>query len=66
MRFLEDEKEKREALIWLGRRFNPGDDEGLQHEMDKGFNHLHIVEITVDHMTGKEAIELVRMRAKAQ
>ena len=65
VRFLEDEQEKRQACVWLGQHFNPGDDEGLKHEMDKGFSHLHMVEISIDHMTGKEAIELVRMRSKA-
>lgn len=65
VRFLENEQEKRQACVWLGQHFNPGDDEGLKHEMDKGFSHLHMVEISIDHMTGKEAIELVRMRPKA-
>ena len=60
VRFIEDETEKRQALVWLGERFNPGDKEGLDKEMAKGFSHLHMVEITIDHLTGKEAIELVR------
>jgi nitroimidazol reductase NimA-like FMN-containing flavoprotein (pyridoxamine 5'-phosphate oxidase superfamily) len=64
VRFIEDEAEKRQALTWLGQRFNPGDDEGLEHEIAKGFNHLHIIEISIDHLSGKEAIELVRMRDK--
>ena len=62
VRFIEDETEKRQALVWLGERFNPGDKEGLDKEMAKGFSHLHMVEITIDHLTGKEAIELVRAR----
>lgn len=64
VRFLDDEQEKLQALRWLGERFNPGDEQGLRKEIDKGFNHLHMVEITIDHMTGKEAIELVMSRTK--
>lgn len=63
VRFLEDEAEKMAALTWLGERFNPGDKEGLGKEIAKGFTHLHMVEITVDHLTGKESIELVRSRS---
>lgn len=60
VRFISDEAEKRQTLAWLGARFNPGDDDGLAKEIAKGFNHLHMVEISIDHLTGKEAIELVR------
>lgn len=62
VRFIEDEQEKLQTLRWLGERFNPGDEAGLQREVHKGFNHLHMAEITIDHLTGKEAIELVRER----
>jgi hypothetical protein len=31
-------------------------------EIRKDFTHLHMVEMTIDHLSGKEAIELVRMR----
>lgn len=65
VRFLEDEAEKRQALTWLGQRFNPGDDEGLAKEIARGFNHLYMVEITIDHLTGKESIELVNAAKKA-
>ena len=62
VRFIDNDAEKLQALTWLGQRFNPGDDAGLKHEIDKGFSHLHMVEITIDHITGKEAIELVARR----
>lgn len=61
-RFIEDEQEKSETLAWLGDHFYPNHDEALKKEMAKGFKHLHMVEIVIDHLTGKEAIELVRMR----
>ncbi len=34
----------------------------LSQEIDKEFQHLCMIELKVDHMTGKEAIELVQMR----
>lgn len=34
----------------------------MEAEIAKGFNKLLMVEITVEHITGKEAIELVRKR----
>ncbi len=62
VRFIDDDAEKLQALTWLGQRFNPDDDAGLKREIDKGFTRLHMVEITIDHITGKEAIELVAQR----
>lgn len=31
----------------------------MEAEIAKGFNHLLMVEITVEHLTGKESIEFV-------
>ena len=62
VRLIEDETEKMEALCKLGRRYNPGDEEGLKHEIKKDFSHLIMIEFTIEHIRGKEAIELVRMK----
>jgi len=59
---IEDEVERMEALRLLGRRHNPGDDEGLRKEIEKGFAHVLMIRLDVEHLTGKEAIELVRKR----
>jgi len=61
-RILTDETEKRSALEKLGKRFSPDDPEGLQSEIAKGFSHLLMIAIDIEHITGKEAIELVRQR----
>jgi nitroimidazol reductase NimA-like FMN-containing flavoprotein (pyridoxamine 5'-phosphate oxidase superfamily) len=66
VRFIEDEAEKRQTLTWLADRFYPGHPEAREKEIAKGFNHLHMIEMTVDHITGKEAIELVRSRKAAE
>lgn len=60
-RLLTDEKEKRAALLLLAAKYSPGEP-GLQAEIDKGFNRLDMVEIAVEHITGKEAIELASHR----
>ena len=62
VRLIEDETEKMEALYKLGRRYNPDDEEGLRQEIKKDFSHLVMIEFTIEHISGKEAIELVRMK----
>lgn len=56
---LEDEDEKLSALRLLADKYSHGE-AGMEAEIAKGFNHLLMVEITVEHLTGKESIELVR------
>lgn len=63
-RIVEDEDEKRTALQKLGRKYSPDDAEGLQEEIEKGFTHLLMIELTIESMTGKESIELVRRKAE--
>lgn len=60
-RILTDEDEKRNALCLLADKYSHGE-AGMEAEIAKGFNKLLMVEITVEHITGKEAIELVRKR----
>ncbi len=59
---VEDEDERFRAAALLGERFNPGDADGLKKEMDKFFSHMLILRMDVEHMTGKEAIELTKSR----
>lgn len=61
-RELEDEGEKRQALEALAARYSPEQVEGRQEEIRSQFANVAMVEITVEHMTGKEAIELVRKK----
>ncbi len=62
-RILTDENEKRKSLCLLADKYSHGE-AGLEEEITKGFHHLLMVEIIVEHMTGKEAIELTRGRSK--
>lgn len=58
-RILTDETEKRAALQLLADKYSSGMP-GLETEIAKGFRHLLMVEIDIEHLTGKESIELVR------
>lgn len=60
-RVLEGE-EKAPALEALGERYNPGDGEGLQAELAQNLERVCVVEIAIEHLTGKEAVELARQR----
>ena len=62
IRILEDIDEKVQALRLLGRRYSPGDEPGLQHEIDKSLDHVLLLRLDIDHLSGKEAIELAKTR----
>ena len=57
---LETADEKVQALRLLGRRYSPGDEPGLQHEIDKSLDHVLILRLDIDHLSGKQAIELLQ------
>lgn len=57
---LKDEGEKRKALEALAAKYSPDQVEGRQKEIQSQFANVTMVEINVEHMTGKEAKELVR------
>lgn len=61
-RVLEDDMEKRMALEILAAKYTPDDERGRMQEIDKLFGQVSMIELTIEHMTGKEAIELVRMK----
>lgn len=61
-RVLEDEGEKLRALRLLAARYSPHLEEGREAEIRRSFRQVCMVEITVEHLTGKEAIELTRKR----
>ena len=58
-RILTDEEEKRVALDLLADKYSPNQP-GKEVEITKSFNHLLMVEIKIEHITGKKSIELVR------
>ena len=59
---VEDDAEKLSAARLLSERYNPGDEEGFQKELEKGFARMLAIRFDIEHLTGKEAIELVRKK----
>lgn len=61
-RVLDDEGEKRRALEILAEKYSPHQEEGRLREIDRLLNQVSVVELAIEHMTGKEAIELARAK----
>jgi len=59
---IEDEQAKLKMARMLGNRYNPNDDESLQKELEQGLSRMLMIRFDIEHLTGKEAIELVRQR----
>ena len=59
---IEDETEKLAMARMLGNRYNPNNDESLQKEIESGLSRMLMICFDIEHLTGKEAIELVRQR----
>lgn len=63
VRILEDEGEVQMAIDLLARRYHPTDSQAHRQEaIQREYSALCMLELTVEHLTGKEAIELVRAR----
>lgn len=63
IRIMEDEQEKRQAIEALALKYAPGDTtEGRRAAIDKDWAPLCMLDMTVEHLSGKEAIELVRAK----
>ena len=61
---IEDEAEKL-ATAWIfGNRYNPNQEEALQKELESGMSRMLMIRFDIEHLTGKVAIELMRMHQK--
>jgi hypothetical protein len=60
---IEDEAEKLTTARMLGNRYNPNDDESLKKEIESDFSRMLMIRFDIEHLTGKEAIELVKQRS---
>ena len=59
---LEDAAEKRSAREILSARYSPDHERERREEIDKLFKQTCVLELAIEHMTGKEAFELVRAK----
>ena len=48
----------------LGNRYNPNQEEALQKELEQGLSRMLMIRLDIEHLTGKEEIELIRMHQK--
>ena len=60
---IEDEAEKLSTARMLGNRYNPNDDESLKKEIESGLSRMLMIRFDIEHLTGKEAIELIKQRS---
>ncbi|MBR1503830.1 MAG: NimIJ family nitroimidazole resistance protein [Prevotella sp.] len=61
---IEDETEKLAIARILGNRYNPNQEEALQKEIEHGLTRMLAIRFDIEHLTGKEAIELVKQHQK--
>lgn len=61
-RIIKDNLEKRRALEILAMKYSPDDSEGIVREINGAADRTCMVEIDIEHLTGKEGIEFTRMR----
>ena len=62
-RLLSEGSEYDEAIYALAKKYSPAEtEESIQKEIASSAGRLFMIAIDIDHMTGKEGIELTRMR----
>lgn len=61
-RIIRDEADRRQALELLAAKYTPDDEEGRLQEVDKLIGRTCMVELSIEHLSGKQAIELVEKR----
>ncbi|HAM15386.1 MAG TPA: 5-nitroimidazole antibiotic resistance protein [Eggerthellaceae bacterium] len=60
-RILEDEDQKLAPLRRLGDKYNPGQDAALDAEVARSMRFLHMIEIEIEHLSGKQSKELAKV-----
>ena len=49
----------------LGNKYNPNDEDSLRKELEHGFSRMLMIRFDIVHLTGKEAIELMKLREQS-
>lgn len=62
-RVLTDADERMHAMRVISAKFSPQYPAEGQAEIERSWDRFNVIEVMIDHMTGKEAIELVRLRS---
>jgi len=61
-RILTGDDERRAAMECLAEKYSPGRLEQARREIEHDWNRFCVVEVKIEHMTGKAAIELVNKK----
>jgi len=59
---VESLEEKRRVATLLANHFTPNQEEVTEKEISKTFERFHMLALRIEHMTGKESMELVKQR----
>lgn len=59
-RFIEEPDEQRAVLRQLAQKYSPDFMDGAEEEIDKGIKAVQIIALDIEHISGKEAIELAK------
>lgn len=62
IRMVEDEKEKKDAILGLSDHFAPAFRAQAEEEIAESWHHLCLLCLDIEHMTGKEALSLHKER----
>lgn len=62
VKFLETSEEKRQALMMLAEKYSADFLEGASDEINEKLDYVCVFAVDIDHISGKEAIELAEKR----
>ncbi|MDE6334415.1 MAG: pyridoxamine 5'-phosphate oxidase family protein [Muribaculaceae bacterium] len=63
IQIVESNEERLTAATLLGKKYNPHDTVGLDNEIEKSLSHMLVLRLDIEHISGKEAIELTKSRS---
>lgn len=62
IRIIDEPVEKRRTAELLAAKYDPSNLGNLDREMENGFDRMCMIELVIEYLTGKEAIELARKK----
>ena len=62
LRLVEDMEEMRRIAATLAMKYSADFKEGIPKEINASIRNMAVLELTIDHITAKEAIELIKQR----
>jgi hypothetical protein len=63
-RVVTDDSEKRHALLCLAKKYSPDYLDAADAEIDRDWKRVSVIELAIEHMTGKASMELIRERSQ--